>query len=77
MFYIYRFYFDFSASWFGLGMIPPDMQPQKSNPKFTTCGTIIYPFLQSKKGQWYHTENPSSLNGINGYKVSLNNAYVS
>lgn len=77
MFYIYRFYFDFSASWVGLGMIVPHVV--NFGLLFGGCisGGIIYPFLQSKKGQWYHTENPSSLNGINGYKVSLNNAYVS
>ncbi|AQK93311.1 putative metal-nicotianamine transporter YSL7 [Zea mays] len=66
-----RFYFDFSASWVGLGMIVPHVV--NFGLLFGGCisGGIIYPFLQSKKGQWYHTENPSSLNGINGYKVFM------
>jgi hypothetical protein len=38
-------------------------------------GGIIYPYLESKRGQWYFTESTSTLNGINGYKVPNSNAY--
>jgi len=75
VFYIYRFYFDFSASWVGLGMIVPRVVNFGLLFGGFISGGIIYPYLQSKRGQWYYTENRSSLNGINGYKVPLNNAY--
>jgi hypothetical protein len=41
-----------------------------------TSWGLLYPFLQSKRGQWYHTDSPTSLNGMNGYKVHLNNGYA-
>jgi hypothetical protein len=34
---------------------------------------LLFPFLETKSGQWYHTTSPSSLAGINGYKVCGNN----
>jgi hypothetical protein len=39
-------------------------------------GAILYPYLESKRGQWYITDSPSTLNGVNGYKVHMTNAYV-
>jgi hypothetical protein len=30
---------------------------------------FLYPFLETKRGQWYQTDSPTSLNGQNGYKV--------
>jgi len=76
VFYIYRFYFDFSASWVGLGMIVPHVV--NFGLLFGGCisGGIIYPYLESKRGQWYYTKNPSSLDGVNGYKVPLKSAYI-
>ena len=77
MFYIYRFYFDFSASFVGLGMIVPHVVNFGLLFGAITSWGLLYPFLQSKRGQWYHTDSPTSLNGMNGYKVHLNNgAYL-
>ncbi|WVZ97554.1 hypothetical protein U9M48_043080, partial [Paspalum notatum var. saurae] len=63
-----RFFFDFSVSWVGLGMIVPHVVNFGLLFGGIVSGGIIYPFLESKKGQWYHTDSPSTLDGINGYK---------
>ncbi|CAL4892681.1 unnamed protein product [Urochloa decumbens] len=66
-----RFYFDFSASYIGLGMIVPPTVNFGLLFGGILSGGIIYPWLESKKGQWYFTDSPSTLNGINGYKVFI------
>ncbi|TVU18554.1 hypothetical protein EJB05_34660 [Eragrostis curvula] len=64
-----RFYFDFSTLYVGLGMVCPHIV------NFALlCGAIIswgilYPYIESKQGDWYYEKNPTSLNGSNGYKV--------
>ena len=34
-----------------------------------TSWGFLFPFLETKSGQWYHTSSPTSLVGSNGYKV--------
>ncbi|CAM0957280.1 unnamed protein product [Alopecurus aequalis] len=71
-----RFFFDFSPTFIGVGMIVPPM----INITFLAGGIaswgILFPFLESKSGQWYHTSSPSSLAGINGYKVFITVALI-
>ncbi|XP_004962522.1 probable metal-nicotianamine transporter YSL3 [Setaria italica] len=71
-----RFSFDFSASFVGLGMIVPHVVNFGLLFGGIISGGIIYPYLESKRGQWYFTENPSTLNGINGYKDSGVTKYI-
>lgn len=75
-FYTYRFYFDFSASFVGLGMIVPHVVNFGLLFGAITSWGLLYPFLQSKRGQWYHTDSRTSLSGMNGYKVYLNDGYA-
>lgn len=75
MLYTCRFYFDFSASFVGLGMIIPHVVNFGLLFGGIISGAIIFPFLETKRGQWYVTESPSTLNGINGYKVPMPNSY--
>ncbi|XP_051183380.1 probable metal-nicotianamine transporter YSL3 [Lolium perenne] len=71
-----RFFFDFSATFIGVGMICPLMV----NITFLVGGIVswglLFPFLETKSGQWYHTPSPSSLAGINGYKVFISVALI-
>ncbi|KAF8659495.1 hypothetical protein HU200_058437 [Digitaria exilis] len=69
--YKHRFYFDFSASLVGLAMIIPHVVNFGLLFGGILSGLIIFPFLETKRGQWYTTESPSTLNGINGYKVFI------
>ncbi|XP_062179393.1 probable metal-nicotianamine transporter YSL3 [Phragmites australis] len=66
-----RFYFDFSATYVGVGMICPFMVNFALLFGAILSWGFLYPYIESKKGQWYHTDSPTSLNGSNGYKVFL------
>ena len=71
IFYTYRFFFDFSPSFVGLGMIVPHVVNFGLLFGAITSWGILFPFLDSKRGQWYHTDSTSSLNGADGYKVHM------
>uniref|UniRef100_J3M5A9 Uncharacterized protein n=2 Tax=Oryza brachyantha TaxID=4533 RepID=J3M5A9_ORYBR len=66
-----RFYFDFSATYIGLGIICPILVNFSLLFGSIISWGFLYPYLESKKGQWYHTNSPTSLDGSNGYKVFL------
>ncbi|KAL5203431.1 hypothetical protein ABZP36_014383 [Zizania latifolia] len=66
-----RFYFDFSATYIGLGMICPQLVNFSLLFGSIISWGFLYPYLESKKGQWYQTDSPSSMDGSNGYKVFL------
>ncbi|WVZ97323.1 hypothetical protein U9M48_042871, partial [Paspalum notatum var. saurae] len=63
-----RFFFDFSASFLGLGMIVPHVVNFGLLFGAIISWGLLYPFLTSKRGQWYQTDSSTSLNGLNGYK---------
>uniref|UniRef100_J3M5B7 Uncharacterized protein n=1 Tax=Oryza brachyantha TaxID=4533 RepID=J3M5B7_ORYBR len=71
-----RFYFDFSALYVGLGMICPLMVNLGLLFGAIVSWGFLYPFLETKQGQWYETESPSSLKGLNGYKVFITVALI-
>ena len=75
IFYTYRFFFDFSPSFVGLGMIVPHVVNFGLLFGAITSWGILFPFLESKRGQWYHTDSTSSLNGADGYKVHMISLY--
>uniref|UniRef100_A0A0D9WED9 Uncharacterized protein n=1 Tax=Leersia perrieri TaxID=77586 RepID=A0A0D9WED9_9ORYZ len=69
--YVAKFYFDFSATYIGLGMICPHIVNFGLLFGAVISWGFLYPFLESKHGEWYETDNPSNLNGVNGYKVFI------
>ncbi|KAL6864828.1 hypothetical protein ACP4OV_015979 [Aristida adscensionis] len=66
-----RFYFDFSATYVGIGMVCPYMVNLALLLGGTFSWGFFFPYIESKQGDWYTTKSPSSLTGSNGYKVFL------
>lgn len=67
-----RFYFDFSPSLVGIGMICPPMVNFSLLSGAVVSSAILWPILQAKQGTWYDADaSPSSLKGLNGYKVPM------
>ncbi|XP_035817545.1 probable metal-nicotianamine transporter YSL1 isoform X1 [Zea mays] len=67
-----RFYFDFSPSLVGIGMICPPMVNFSLLLGAVVSSAILWPILQGKRGEWYDADaSPSSLRGLNGYKVPM------
>ncbi|OEL24243.1 putative metal-nicotianamine transporter YSL1 [Dichanthelium oligosanthes] len=71
-----RFFFDFSPSLVGIGMICPYTVNFSLLLGAVLSSGILWPILQTKRGQWYADPSPSSLRGINGYKVPMGIALV-
>ncbi|KAL6970120.1 putative metal-nicotianamine transporter ysl12 [Sarracenia purpurea var. burkii] len=67
-----RFYFDFSSTYVGVGMICPYMVNVSLLIGAILSWGIMWPQIETKKGHWYSAELPaSSLHGIQGYRVFL------
>ncbi|XP_073300202.1 probable metal-nicotianamine transporter YSL7 [Primulina huaijiensis] len=67
-----RFYFDFSATYVGVGMICPYMVNVSLLLGAILSWGIMWPLIESKKGSWYSADlKASSLHGIQGYRVFL------
>ncbi|KAL3502237.1 hypothetical protein ACH5RR_036686 [Cinchona calisaya] len=67
-----RFYFDFSATYVGVGMICPYMVNVSLLLGAILSWGIMWPLIEAKKGTWYSAELPAtSLHGIQGYRVFL------
>ncbi|KAL7132163.1 hypothetical protein ABFS83_12G053400 [Erythranthe nasuta] len=70
--YKQRFYFDFSATYVGVGMICPYMVNVSLLIGAILSWGVLWPVIESKKGDWYSAKLPaSSLHGIQGYRVFL------
>jgi uncharacterized oligopeptide transporter (OPT) family protein len=70
-----RFYFDFSATYVGVGMICPYMVNISLLLGAILSWGILWPIIETKKGDWYSAdEKPSSLHGIQGYRVFFLNS---
>ncbi|KAL5554247.1 hypothetical protein UlMin_041648 [Ulmus minor] len=70
--YAQRFYFDFSLTYVGVGMICPYMVNISLLLGAIISWGIMWPLIEQKKGDWYSTElSPSSLHGIQGYRVFI------
>ncbi|XP_012834985.1 PREDICTED: probable metal-nicotianamine transporter YSL7 [Erythranthe guttata] len=68
----HRFYFDFSATYVGVGMICPYMVNVSLLIGAILSWGVLWPVIESKKGDWYSAKLPaSSLHGIQGYRVFL------
>lgn len=67
-----RFYFDFSSTYVGVGMICPFMVNISLLIGAILSWGIIWPVIETKKGNWYSADlSASSLHGIQGYRVFL------
>ncbi|KAK4754517.1 hypothetical protein SAY87_002621 [Trapa incisa] len=67
-----RFYFDFSATYVGVGIICPYMVNISLLIGGIISWGIMWPLIEKQKGHWYSADLPgSSLHGIMGYRVFL------
>ncbi|XWS63324.1 hypothetical protein CRYUN_Cryun06bG0085400 [Craigia yunnanensis] len=67
-----RFYFDFSSTYVAVGMICPYMVNVSLLIGAIISWGIMWPIIESKKGIWYSADlSPSSLHGIQGYRVFI------
>ncbi|CAK9185577.1 unnamed protein product [Ilex paraguariensis] len=66
------FYFDFSATYVGVGMICPHIINVSLLIGGILSWGIMWPLIATKKGDWYGTELKSdSFQGLQGYKVFI------
>ncbi|XP_050129589.1 probable metal-nicotianamine transporter YSL7 isoform X2 [Malus sylvestris] len=67
-----KFYFDFSATYVGVGMICPIMVNVSLLVGAIISWGIMWPLIETKKGIWYSANlSASSLHGIQGYRVFI------
>ncbi|KAL8038163.1 hypothetical protein ABFX02_11G086200 [Erythranthe guttata] len=67
-----RFYFDFSATYVGVGMICPYLINVSLLIGSVLSWGIMWPLIKERKGDWYSSELQSdSLHGLQGYKVFI------
>ncbi|OAY52142.1 probable metal-nicotianamine transporter YSL7 [Manihot esculenta] len=67
-----RFYFDFSSTYVGVGMICPYMVNISLLLGAIISWGIMWPAIEAKKGIWYSADlSASSLHGIQGYRVFI------
>ncbi|THU54102.1 hypothetical protein C4D60_Mb10t21480 [Musa balbisiana] len=67
-----KFYFDFSATYVGVGMICPYLVNISVLLGGILSWGIMWPLIGAKKGNWYSADLPStSLQGLQGYRVFI------
>ena len=72
MLFLYRFYFDFSTTYIGAGMICPHIVNFSLLLGAILSWGILWPFIESKAGDWYAEGLGSSdFTGLSGYKVII------
>ncbi|URD78822.1 OPT oligopeptide transporter protein [Musa troglodytarum] len=66
-----KFYFDFSATYVGVGMLCPHIVNLSLLLGAILSWGIMWPLISNQKGHWYpaDTTPPESLNGLQGYRV--------
>ncbi|KAH6796999.1 YELLOW STRIPE like 7 [Perilla frutescens var. hirtella] len=65
-----KFYFDFSATYVGVGMICPYLINVSLLLGAVLSWGIMWPLIGNRKGDWYSAQLPSSsLKGLQGYRV--------
>ncbi|KAI3813715.1 hypothetical protein L1987_18446 [Smallanthus sonchifolius] len=75
--YEHKFYFDFSATYVGVGMICPYLINISLLVGAIISWGLMWPLIDLRKGDWY-PENlgPGSLHGIQGYRVFIGIAMI-
>ncbi|XP_057795501.1 probable metal-nicotianamine transporter YSL7 [Salvia miltiorrhiza] len=72
-----RFYFDFSTTYVGVGMICPRIINVSLLVGGIISWGIMWPLIETRKGSWYSADLPSSsLQGLQGYKVFIGIAMI-
>nr|GMD00734.1 probable metal-nicotianamine transporter YSL7 [Ipomoea batatas] len=67
-----RFYFDFSATYVGVGMICPYLINVSVLLGAILSWGIMWPLIKDRKGHWYPADlSESSLHGLQGYRVFI------
>ncbi|KAH9780997.1 putative metal-nicotianamine transporter YSL5 [Citrus sinensis] len=75
--YEYRFYFDFSAIYVGVGMICPYIINISVLLGGILSWGLMWPLIEKRKGDWYSADlSPTSLQGLQGYKVFISIALI-
>ncbi|XP_062158362.1 probable metal-nicotianamine transporter YSL7 [Alnus glutinosa] len=68
--YKYKFYFDFSATYVGVGMICPYIINISVLLGGILSWGLMWPLIEKRKGDWYSAKlSDSNLHGIHGYRV--------
>ncbi|XP_061948540.1 probable metal-nicotianamine transporter YSL7 [Populus nigra] len=72
-----RFFFDFSATYVGVGMICPYIINISVLLGGILSWGLMWPLIDTKKGDWYPADlKPGSLHGLQGYKVFIATALI-
>uniref|UniRef100_A0A0E0KSZ3 Uncharacterized protein n=1 Tax=Oryza punctata TaxID=4537 RepID=A0A0E0KSZ3_ORYPU len=72
-----RFYFDFSPTYVGVGMICPHIVNVSVLLGGILSWGIMWPLIRNKKGSWYSASlSESSLHGLQGYRVFISIALI-
>lgn len=72
-----RFYFDFSATYVGVGMICPYLVNISVLLGGILSWGIMWPLIGNKKGSWYSASiSDSNLHGLQGYRVFISIAMI-
>ncbi|XP_039120081.1 probable metal-nicotianamine transporter YSL7 [Dioscorea cayenensis subsp. rotundata] len=67
-----KFYFDFSATYIGVGMICPHLINFSVLFGGIISWGILWPLIEKKKGYWFAYDlHESSVKGLQGYRISL------
>ncbi|KAF5762537.1 putative oligopeptide transporter, OPT superfamily [Helianthus annuus] len=75
--YEHKFYFDFSATYVGVGMICPYLINISLLVGAIISWGLMWPLIDLKKGDWYPADlGPGSLHGIQGYRVFIGIAMI-
>ncbi|XP_009758111.1 putative metal-nicotianamine transporter YSL7 [Nicotiana tabacum] len=70
--YAKKFYFDFSSTYVGVGMLCPYMVNVSLLIGAIVSWAIMWPMIEAKKGDWYSAQlTAASLHGIQGYRVFI------
>uniref|UniRef100_A0A7N0UKU3 Metal-nicotianamine transporter YSL7 n=1 Tax=Kalanchoe fedtschenkoi TaxID=63787 RepID=A0A7N0UKU3_KALFE len=72
-----RFYFDFSATYVGVGMICPYIINISLLVGAILSWGLMWPLIETKRGDWYSRDfSSSSMHGIQGYRVFISIALI-
>ncbi|XP_010069525.2 probable metal-nicotianamine transporter YSL5 [Eucalyptus grandis] len=75
--YEYKFYFDFSATYVGVGMICPYIINVSVLLGGIVSWGLMWPLIENKAGDWYSADlKLSSMHGLQGYKVFISIAMI-
>lgn len=70
--YANKFYFDFSATYVGVGMICPYIVNISLLLGAILSWGVMWPLIGNKKGSWYPASlPPSNLHGLQGYRIFI------